>query len=177
MKSFKIDSQLIVILSIVLFAIIARVFTSGMIPNFTPIGALALFSGAYIKDSKWAMIFPITALLIGDLFLGFHNTMIFVYLSFALIILMSRFINYRNHSVARILGSTLLGTILFFLVTNFGVWALTGMYEMSFSGLMSCYVMGLPFLRNSLMGDLFYVTVFFGAFETIKHYMLSYKVV
>ncbi|MCO5231356.1 MAG: hypothetical protein M9958_09400 [Chitinophagales bacterium] len=176
MKGFKIDKQLVVILSIFFLAIIIRVLTSGLVPNFTPIGALALFSGAFVNDKKWALILPITALLISDMFLGFHSTMLFVYLSFVLIIFLSRWINHGNISASRVYGSTLVGTLLFFLITNFGVWATTGMYEMSFSGLMNSYFMGLPFLKYSLMGDLFYVTTFFGIYMFVKQYVPALKV-
>lgn len=169
----KLDGRLAVVVLIVILAAAIRVMTNGWIPNFTPIGALALFSGAYFNDKKLAFIVPVSAMLLSDLFIGFHSTMIFVYASFLMIVLLSRAANYSRKSVGSVLGSALGGSVLFFLVTNFGVWATSGMYEMSLSGLMTSYVEGIPFFRYTLMGDLFYVAVFFGAFEVVRRYLLS----
>lgn len=173
----KLDSRFAAIVFIIFMAAALRILTSGMIPNFAPIGALALFGGAYLQDKRWAFILPITAMLLSDLVLGFHNTMIYVYASFVMIVALSRMVNFGKVSVVRTFSTTLISTVLFFLVTNFGVWASTGMYEMTFSGLMTSYVAGLPFLKYSLMGDLFYVAVFFGTFETVRRFVLTnYKV-
>lgn len=173
----KLDSRFAAIVFVVLMAAAFRILTNGMIPNFTPIGALALFGGAYLQDRRLAFVLPITAMLLSDIVLGFHNTMIYVYTSFLLIVALSRVVNFGKVSFGRTLSTTLLSTVLFFLVTNFGVWASTGMYEMTFSGLMTSYFAGLPFLKYSLMGDLFYVAVFFGTFKLVRRYVLtSYKV-
>ncbi|MCO5248312.1 MAG: hypothetical protein M9887_05110 [Chitinophagales bacterium] len=171
-KNVKLDTGWIAIVFIVTLAVAIRILMNGKIPNFAPIGALALFAGAYIQNLKTAIILPITALLLSDLVLGMHSTMIFVYASFFMIILFSRAINGRNKSIAKTFGSTLLASVLFFLVTNFGVWLLTGMYSMDISGLLSSYMAGVPFFRYTLMGDLFYVTLFFGAYEGITHFVL-----
>lgn len=168
----KLDGRFTAIIFIVFAAAIVRVLTNGLIPNFTPIGALAIFSGAYFQDKKLAVIVPVSALLLSDLYIGFHSTMPFVYISFLMIVLMSSLINGGRKTVGTVLGSTLAGTALFYLVTNFGVWALTGMYEMTFSGLLTSYIAGIPFIRYSLMGDLFYVGVLFGVFELVRHYVL-----
>ena len=173
-KGFKIDTRVVVAVLIVAMAVLVRVLTSGKIPNFAPIGALALFAGAYFRNIKTAFIIPVTALLISDLILGLHSTMIFVYGSFLMIILMSRYFNLNhNKSVGRVVGSTLLASVLFFLVTNLGVWMLSGMYDLNISGLMTSYAAGLPFFRHSLMGDLFYTAIFFGVYEGITHFILG----
>lgn len=173
----KLDSKFATIVLVILLAAAFRILTHGMIPNFTPIGALALFGGAYLQDRKLAFVLPITAMLLSDLVLGFHDTMIYVYASFFIIVAMSRALNFGKVSFGRTMSTTLISTILFFLVTNFGVWASTGMYEMSFSGLISSYIAGLPFLKYSFMGDVFYVAVFFGTFEVVRRYVLTnYKV-
>lgn len=173
----KINPNLVAIVLVVIMAAALRILSNGMIPNFTPIGALALFGGAYLQDKRLAFVLPITAMLISDLFLGFHETMIYVYASFFLIVALSRMVNFNKVSLGRTFGSTLIASVLFFMITNFGVWASTGMYEMSFAGLMSSYVAGLPFLKYSVLGDVFFVTVFFGTFELVRRFVLpTYKV-
>lgn len=133
------------------------------IPNVAPITAMALFGGVYL-NKKYALIIPIIAMMISDIFLGFHNTMIFVYGSFLLVGLIGLYI--RNHKhVATILSASLASSILFFVLTNFGVWFMSGMYAKTFQGLMQSYAMGIPFFRNTVLGDLFYVGVLFGSYE------------
>lgn len=133
--------------------------------NFTPVGAMALFSGAIIKDPRIAFAFPLLALFSGDLFVGFYKlgVMLLVYASFLLSVLIGRWV--QNHrTISRISAATLLGSIQFFLVTNFAIWALGNSYPRTLSGLTSCYAAGVPFFWNTLAGDAFYATLFFGAF-------------
>jgi hypothetical protein len=131
--------------------------------NFTPIGAMALFSGAVVRDRRIALLFPILTLFLGDIFVGFHKLMPVVYASFLLSVLIGRWL--QNHrTLARITGATLLGAAQFFIVTNFAVWALGSFYPRTLAGLAACYVAGIPFFWNTLAGDAFYVVVFFGGF-------------
>lgn len=169
----KLDSKFVAVVFVILLAALLRVATQGQIPNFTPIGALALFGGAYLQDKRLAFILPVSAMLISDLFLGFHSTMIYVYASFVLIVALSRAINFGKVSIGRTVSSTLLGTLLFFIITNFGVWVSAGLYDMSLSGLTSCYIAAIPFVKYSLMGDVFFVTIFFGTFEIVRRYVLT----
>ena len=134
-------------------------------PNFAPISAMALFGGVYFSG-RLALIFPILAMLISDYFLGFYqfSLMAFVYLGF----LISVFIGFwlkRNKKWSKILGASLFSSLLFFLLTNFAVWAFTSWYSKDFSGLIQCYLMAIPFFKNTLFGDLFYVTLFFGIYQ------------
>src|SRR5438045_8839014 len=117
--------------------------------NFTPVGAMALFSGAVIKDRRLAFLFAVAALFAGDIFLGFHKLMPLVYASFLGDVALGYWI--RNHrTVARIGGITFLGAIQFFIVTNFGVWAYLEGWPQTLAGLGACYVAGFPFLLNTL---------------------------
>ncbi|HPL01793.1 MAG TPA: hypothetical protein PLE96_02505 [bacterium] len=137
------------------------------IPNFAPIAALALFSGVYLKG-KYALIIPLTAMLVSDYFIGFYNPyiMLSVYFSFGLIGLMGVWLK-KNKTVTSIFAGSLLGSVLFFLITNFAVWVIpNSYYPHTITGLLDCYVMALPFFRNSLTGDLFYAIILFGAYET-----------
>lgn len=129
------------------------------IPNVAPIAALALFSG--VKMSNWkGFAVPLVVMIISDFFLGFHATVPFVYASFLLIVEIGHLLR-KNTTPLSVGIGTLMGSILFFIVTNFGVWVTSSMYEKTIRGLLHCYVMGLPFFRNTLSGDIFYTVVFF----------------
>lgn len=155
-----------VIMGLILSAVIARLAMSG-IPNVSPITALALFSGAYLADRKLAILVPVVAMLIGDLVLGLHNIMFFVYGAFILVSLIGIFISTRvcGHVV---IAASLVSSVLFFLVTNFGVWMVSGFYPMTFDGLIACYTAAIPFFQMTLMGDLFFVGIIFGAFMLLE---------
>ncbi len=136
-------------------------------PNVAPIAAMALFGGVYL-NKKYALIVPLVAMFLSDIFLGFHNVMPFVYGSFLVSGLLGLLV--RNHkSFINITGVTLLSSVIFFTVTNFGVWVMGNMYPHTLSGLMTCYAMGVPFFRNTLVGDLFYAGVLFGSYELVLH--------
>ncbi|AKM81832.1 TPA: hypothetical protein DD449_00125 [Candidatus Berkelbacteria bacterium] len=136
------------------------------IPNFAPIAAIALFGGVYL-NKKYAIIIPIIAMLISDYFIGFYNpaVLVSVYGSFILIGLIGLWL--KNHkTLPNIIGGSLFGSIIFFLVTNFAMWAKPiSLYPHTMQGLLDCYIMGLPFFRNTIAGDLFYVGAFFGVME------------
>jgi len=136
--------------------------------NFAPIAAIGLFSGCYLKK-KWALLLPIGAMLISDYFIGFYSWKIMasVYLSFALIGLIGIAVK-KHKNVYTVIGSSLGASVLFYLVTNFAVWAFGSMYAPNFAGLIQCYVAAIPFFRNTLMGDLFYVSVLFGSYELVS---------
>src|SRR5437879_7014908 len=109
--------------------------------NFTPVGAMALFSGAVLKDRRLAFLFPLVALFAGDLFIGFHKLIPIVYASFLINVAIGLWLRDRR-TVARISLATFLGAIQFFLVTNFAVWWLLTSYPQPTSGLAACYLAG-----------------------------------
>ena len=135
--------------------------------NFAPIGAMALFGGAHLAGRK-AWITPLLAMFISDVFLGFHSTMPWVYGSFFLITLLGRRVQKRVNPV-NLMGASLVASILFYLVTNFGVWFSTSMYPKTLAGLTQSYFMALPFFRNTILGDLFYSSVLFGSYALVKN--------
>lgn len=136
--------------------------------NFAPIGALALFGGVYLSR-KIALILPLAAMVISDIFIGFYEIrlMTFVYGSFLLCVVLGFWLK-QHKKWQTVLGSSLLASLIFFLLTNFAVWAFTPWYAKTFSGIIQCYLMALPFFRNTLLGDLFYVIFFFGAYEMVE---------
>lgn len=139
--------------------------------NVTPIAAMALFGGAMLPNRFYAFLLPMAAMLLSDLFIGFHSTMWAVYFSFALTVLIG-FMVKNTESPFRIAGASITSSIIFFLITNFAVWygEQVGpvIYPRNETGLVMCYEAGLPFFRNSLLGDLFFNAVLFGAFGFAK---------
>lgn len=146
-------------------------------PNFTPIAAIALFGGAYFGRKYLAFIVPLIAMFISDLLLGFHASMVAVYLSFVATVVIGMFL-LKNPKWYSIAGASIMSTVLFFLVTNFSAWLIDPMYPKNFTGLMASYIAGLAFFHNgtagisffinSLLGDLFYTTLCFGVFYLAK---------
>ncbi len=136
--------------------------------NVAPIAAMALAGGVYL-DKRYSLVIPIVALLISDLFLGFYLILFFVYGSVVLIGLAGLWL--RDHKKPLpVFGATIFSSVLFFLVTNFGVWIVgPEMYPKTWTGLLECYTAGIPFFRNTLFGDLFYVAILFGIFELLGY--------
>jgi len=144
-------------------------------PNFTAIGAIALFSGYYIKDKKLAIAIPVIAMLLSDWKLGFYQWQIMasVYISFIIVVLLGLFIKKQKWYVA--LPTILGGSIIFFIITNGAVWLFGNWYPHSLAGLITCYVEGLPFIKNNLAGDLFYATTFFSVAQLAILFAKKYQ--
>lgn len=136
-------------------------------PNVAPITAMALFGGVYL-ERKHAFLLPLAALVLSDYVIGFYSGMWWVYGSFLCIGLLGLWL--RNHrGIAATAGVTIVGSLFFFVVTNFGVWASSQVsYPHTTGGLIACYAAAIPFFRNSLLGDAAYVAILFGAFELAK---------
>jgi hypothetical protein len=137
-------------------------------PNFTPIGAMALFSGAYLgRRGAVALAAPLGALFLSDLVLGFYSGMLTVYFSVALIVIIG-WLALRRVSPIRVGGAAIASSVLFFVLTNFGVWLSSGFYPHTLAGLEACYVAAIPFFQNTVAGDLFYAAVLFGGFALLE---------
>ena len=136
-------------------------------PNMTSIAAVALFGGAHFADRRLAFAIPLAAMLLSDLVIGFSSTLPVVYASIALIVGVGLFLRERRQPPL-IIGAALVSSILFFVLTNFGVWAMSGMYPKTLAGLEACYAAALPFFRNSVTGDLIYTALMFGGFALLE---------
>ena len=137
-------------------------------PNFAPIVAIALFGGVYFSK-KVALALPVITIIISDFFIGFYqpSLMAFVYLSFFISVFLGFWL--KNHKKwYNIVATALLSSVIFYILTNFAVWAFTNWYPKDFSGLIDSYIMALPFFRNTLFGDLFFTGLFFGTYEIIE---------
>jgi len=137
-------------------------------PNFTPIGAMALFSGAYLgRRGAVALVAPLGALFLSDLVLGFYRGMPTVYFSVALIVIIG-WMALRRVSPLRVGGAAIASSVLFFVLTNFGMWLSSGFYPRTLAGLEACYIAAIPFFQNTVAGDLFYAAVLFGGFALLE---------
>jgi len=166
------NHEIILALGLIIIGVVARFLPH--LPNFVPIAAIALFSGRYFSK-KFAIIIPIGIMIISDLILGFSLVTFFVYAGF----LIAALIGYRwrkQHSWRTIFGSSIASALIFYLLTNFGVYITGNWYPHTFFGLIDCYLMAIPFFRLSLFGDLFYVTIFFGAYQLLACYLENKKV-
>jgi hypothetical protein len=162
----KIDNKNVIVpLFLIILGLITRLLPHA--PNFTPIFAVALFGALYLPK-KYALIIPIVAMFISDFFIGFYSWQIIatIYGSFVLMGMIGLLVR-KNKKFHTILAGTLLGSILFFLLTNFAVWMFGNMYMHSFTGLIQCYTMAIPFFKNSLLGNLFYSGIIIGGYEFV----------
>ena len=166
MKSKIFTPRIIFITSAILIAAVSRLFPH--IPNFTPIAAMALFGGVYFSDKRLAFVIPLIAMFLSDAAMqliygwGFHNTMIYVYIGFILTSAIGMIVR-RNVTILSVAAGSITASILFFIITNFGVWATSG-FTMGIAGLNATYIMGIPFFAPTLAGDLFFNSILFGAF-------------
>ena len=137
-------------------------------PNFSPIGAMALFSGAYLgRRGAVALAAPLGALFLSDLVLGFYRGMPTVYFSVALIVIIG-WLALRRVSPIRVGAAAIASSVLFFVLTNFGTWLSSGFYPRTMDGLVACYAAAIPFFQNTVAGDLFYAALLFGGFALLQ---------
>jgi hypothetical protein len=158
-------SRILAILSAILVAAVLRLVPHP--PNFTPIGAMALFSGAYLGRRAIAFAAPLGALLLSDLVLGFYHGQATVYFSVALIVMIGM-LALRRVSALRVGAAAMASSVLFFVITNFGMWLFSGFYPRTIAGLEACYVAAIPFFQNTVAGDLFYAVLLFGGFKVAE---------
>ena len=134
-------------------------------PNVTPILAITFF-GAACLPRRWAISLPIAVVALSDVFLGLHTTIPFTWLGCAVTALFSLWVR-RNPQIHRLAAGALLSSVSFFLITNFGVWLVGGLYPLKREGLWNCLIAALPFFRNSLIGDLAFTLALFGAYRLL----------
>ncbi len=169
-QNTSIDTRLKVVIGFILLGAVSRLIPHPF--NFTPIAAMGLFAGTYINNKKLAMLIPISAMFLSDILLqlingsGFHDQMFWVYGSIALITSLGFLLRGREQRQT-IMVASLIGSILFFLITNFGTWA-AGYYPYTVAGLTDCFILAIPFFKGTLMGDLFFNLVLFGGFALVR---------
>ncbi len=147
---------------VLLFAGIASRLVVHM-PNFTPVLALALFGGVYLS-SRRAVSMPLVLMVVSDLLIGLHDTILFTWSSVLLISLLGLFLRSRK-SFSNIALTAALSAVLFFVITNFGAWLM--MYPKTLLGLQQCFWAAVPFFRDTLLSTLIYSAVLFGGYEAL----------
>jgi hypothetical protein len=175
-----------------LFALLLVVLASSIrmltIYNFSPIAAVALFSGALFGRKYIAFIFPLVVQFVSDILVNtyvynmpnpfeyfFKWEALFVYPCYIAIALLGMWVG-TNGKYARVPVGALASTALFFIVTNFGAWLSEPMYTKDFAGLVSSYTLALPFVKNSFIGDALFSAFFFGAFYVAQRFTVTAKV-
>jgi hypothetical protein len=156
------------ILAAIIFRIIPHPF------NLTPVTAIALFAGAKFRDKKWSVIIPVAAMFLSDMLLSvmnhydfFHNTIFFVYGAFLLIIVLGWNLQSNKLQTGKTALFAVLSSVLFFIITNFAVWVFGGLYTLDADGFVKCFILAIPFFKSTLLGDLFFSALLFGAYEFV----------
>jgi hypothetical protein len=175
MGNKKINFRTSVIALVILFAAFSRLIPHPA--NFAPIGAMALFGAAHFSKRYLAFLVPLVSMWLSDMVLNnvvyaqhfdhfawFYPGFYWTYAAF-IVIGLAGFFLLKKTKPKNIIVASLAASILFFLISNFGVWASGTLYPKTIGGLLACYTAAIPFFRNTIMGDLVYSSVLFGAFE------------
>jgi len=144
---------------LVVLAVLSRLLPHP--PNFSPLMAIALFGAVYFTKKRDSLWVPLLAWFISDIFLGFHSLQPVIY-TLVILMVVAGWKLKENLRPISILGYSLGGSVVFFIITNFFVWLTSGMYELTGSGFIECYTMALPFFQNTLLGDLCFNFILFG---------------
>lgn len=155
-------------LALISFAIVLRLLPHPA--NFAPVAAISIFGGA-VLPRKAALLVPLGAMLVSDMFIGFYDIMPVTWGCYLLIALASS-LWLRKPTIMRGAGLAVASSLLFFIVTNLAVWIWSGMYVHDWHGLAQCYALALPFLRNTMLSDIAYTALLFGMYE-LAHSMAS----
>ncbi len=133
-------------------------------PNSTALGAIALLAGSHFGMRWLGFLAPLVVLVLSDLIIGFHNSMIYVYASVALSVALGHWC-LKRWSWRKLIGTSFLSSFSFFLITNLGVWFSSGLYPVNTEGLLRCFVMAIPFFQTQLFGDLMFAGIVFGIYQ------------
>lgn len=152
----------------IIIGILSRVIPH--VPNFSPIIAVALFAGVY-WNRKYGYMLPLAMLVISDLIIGLHSTVFFTWTAMLVIYYLGTRLQ-KHKTIPATIGYALFSSVFFFIYTNFGVW-LTGWYPQTIQGFLQCYTLALPFFRTSLLANIAYVAVMFGAYELFLRFQLK----
>ena len=141
-------------------------------PNFTPLLGMAVFSGVIFDRKIFALVIPLVAMLLSDLVIGFHSSMPIIYFAIMLNVAVG-FLLVSKFSYLKSILALVSGAVIFFIVTNFAVWLGGSYYPQDLSGLIACYIMGLPFFQNTLLSTLMYGLGAFYLFNLFEKKILN----
>ena len=178
-NNFKFNPKALILIGIIFIASLSRLIPH--IPNFSPLGAISLFGAAFFKEKWKAILVPISATWVSDLFINniiyshynlnfvwFYQGFHWVILSYIFIIFLGRFLLKNSLSIFRLGLGALFSGVIFFIISNFGVWMSGVMYSKDFAGMISCYLAGIPFFKGTILGNFFYVPVLFGTYYLLQ---------
>jgi hypothetical protein len=156
---------------LVLIAVVSRLSVHQW--NFTAMGAVAVMAGFLMTSRPLALATVLGSLLISDSILGFHNTMIAVYLGYTLMALLGIF--FASNKFIRIVSMSFIGSVTFFVVSNLGVWFEGQLYPQTFAGLVNCFEMAMPFFRNEMISTMLLAPAIYYSFKKVGRYFLDSK--
>lgn len=154
----------LIVIGLVGFAIATRLIPHP--PNFTSVASVAIFAGALLPR-RWALVVPALTMIASDAVVGFHSLVLVTWGSMILATVIGRHVM-KTITFSRTVFASFAASFSFFAITNFAVWSEGLMYPMNLSGLLQCYYNAIPFFRNSLAGDLFYSSLIFVLYATVR---------
>ena len=178
LKSFQPRTTALILMVVVAaaFRLVQSSNVFSILSNVTPVGAIALFGGCYFKERWKAFLVPLLTLALSDLLLNrllyfdhwtfYYSGVIWIYGSFALMVIIGQFI--KKVSVLQVSLAGIAGALTHYVVADFGVWTSGVLYTLDMNGFLQCYYLALPFLRNMLIGNLVFCAVLFGTFEWMQ---------
>lgn len=170
MKSKVFNASFLLLVTLIIVASLSRLLTNQFhIWNFSPVAAMALFSGAYFRNKSVAFVVPLIAMVITDAIIGFYPGIWVVYAAF-LVITCVGFLLQNRIRIIPVIVASLSSSIIFFILTNFALFYPTTLYPHTLQGIIDSYVAAIPFFGNTVIGDLFYCCVLFGGYELIKRF-------
>ncbi len=148
---------------LVLLCVVGRLLPHA--PNCTPVAASAMFAGYLLRSRRWAVLVPLTAMIVSDALIGGYEPRIraVVYGSLALPVLFFPLLEGKGH-LLRVGAAAMCSSIVFFLATNLAVWGFSPIYPQNAEGLGRCFAAAFPFFRHTLVGDLGWSVVLFGGY-------------
>lgn len=168
-------NRFIVVAGFIFIAALSRILPHP--PNFAPIVGMSLFGAAYLANKKWALIIPVAAMFLSDLIINntiyaayydsfqiFSADLLWVYLPIILIVAFG-FYFLQKISTSRVFFGSIIASVIFFIISNLGVWASGTLYPLTMEGLIACFTAALPFFQNTVLGAVFYSALMFGGFE------------
>ncbi len=183
----KLNLQTGILSIIILLAAFTRIMPHP--PNFSPMAAIGLFGAAHFAKKWQAFFIPLLGIWLSDLVINnfiyissdknivwFYNGFYWQYISYIIIIFIGLFIFNKGVSLSKTFGGIVASSGIFFLVSNFGVWAGSGMYPKNIAGLISCYIAGIPFMNNTIISDFLFTTVLFGSYYLLQSEYSSLKI-
>ena len=151
-------NKIFIILLMTILLIVSRLITD--IPNFTPTIALVIFTGYFIKNRYIVLLIILISQGISDFYIGLHDSMLFIYFSFLLIAFISPLV-IKKLNLSSVITASLIGPVIFFIISNFGVWYSMNIYSNDMRGLIECYLAGVPFFDETLISTLlFSITIY-----------------